>query len=86
MVTFTDIGPELNGLVGKPLPKTNYPRSYQYVEREVDAQTYELLSRRADECNYVLLVRKLDENVLSWRFVNKPPPQGCKFQSVRQLM
>ena len=86
MVEVFDMETELNKLIGKPLPKVNYPRSYAYVEREVDAEAYELVSRRPDQCNYVLLVKRPTDIVVSWRYVTTPPPQGCKFQHVHQLM
>jgi hypothetical protein len=84
MVEFIDMETQLNTYVGKRLELPQ--RSAVFTHREVDSERYELLSRRPDQCNYILVVRKADDHVLSWRFVNTPTPQGCKFQNVRQLM
>lgn len=86
MVTFKDMEPALDQEIGKPLPKHPYPIEWSFVRREVDGETYELLSRRPDECNYVLTVRAVDDVVIRWRFLGDPPPTGCRFQNVRQLM
>jgi hypothetical protein len=86
MVSFQEMGPELDQKIGKPLPKLGHPIEWWYVRREVDSETYELVSRRPDECNYVLTVRAEDQVVLKWRFLNDIQPKTCRFQQVRQLM
>lgn len=87
MVTFSDMESSLNADVGQPAPDLavgHTSRMFKY--RDVDNEIYELLSLRPDECNYALVVRKKDKTIVGWHFVNSPPPTGCKFQHVRQLM
>ena len=86
MVTFQDMEPVLDQYIGKPMAKGPYPLEWHFVRREVDGQTYELVSRRSDKCDYVLSVRTVDDVVIRWRFLNTPPPVGCRFQHVKQLM
>lgn len=86
MVTVMDMEPELDRMIGKPLPKSNHPIEYAFERREVDGEKYELVSHRPDQCNYVLSVKALDNTITGWRFLLNPPPKGCRFQQVRQLM
>lgn len=86
MVTFQEMGPRLDQYIGKPMSTGSRPIADYFVRRDLDDQTYELVSRRPDECNYVLSVRTVDGVVTGWRYLSNPPPTGCRFQHVRQLM
>lgn len=86
MVEFKDMAESLDADVGKPAPNTAVGNASFYKYHDVDHETYELTWIRPDECSYSLVVRKVDRTIVGWRFLKSPPPIGCKFQQVRQLM
>jgi len=86
MVEFEDMEKSLNARVGQPAPDTTDGQASYFKYRDVDSETYELTWIRPDACSYALVVRKADRIILGWRFLQNPPPTGCKFQSVKQLM
>jgi hypothetical protein len=86
MVQFTDMTESLNANVGKPAPNPAVGNASDYKYQDVDHETYELIWIRPDECSYALVVRKVDKTIVGWHFLKNPPPMGCKFQHVRQLM
>ena len=87
MVTFSDMETSLNADVGKSAPDLAVGHTrWMFNYHDVDAETYELTSLRPDECNYALMVRKKDKVIIGWRYLQNPPPTGCKFQSIKQLM
>lgn len=86
MVSYEDLEPVLDRMVGKPLPNSPYPLEWSYRKRVVNSESYELVSLRPDECNYVLAVRSVDNVILGWRFVEAQRMKPCRFQHVRQLM
>lgn len=86
MVEFEDMEISLNARIGKPAPEKTAATAHQYQVRDIDSETYELTWARPDSCSHVLVVSKLSQTVVTWRFLQSPPPVGCKFQTVRQLM
>jgi hypothetical protein len=87
MVTFSSMETSLNAEVGKAAPDLTVGHtSWMYAYHDVDSETYELTSLRPHECNYALVVRKKDKTIIGWHYLRSPPPTGCKFQSVKQLM
>ena len=87
MVTFSDMEASLNADVGKSAPDLAVGHtSWMFKYHDVDSETYELTSLRPDVCNYALVVRKKDKTIIGWHYLQSPPPTGCKFQSVKQLM
>lgn len=86
MVKFEDMETSLNARIGKPAPETTAADANQYKYSDIDSETYELTWARPDGCSYVWVVSKVNKTILKWRYVQSPPPTGCKFQTVRQLM
>ena len=86
MVEFEDMTDSLNARIGKPAPNTAVGNASFYKYRDVDRETFELTWTRTDECSYALVIRKTDSTIIAWHFLKNPPPTGCKFQNVHQLM
>lgn len=86
MVELEDMESSLNARIGKPAPETTAADANQYKYNDIDSETYELTWARPDACSYVWVVSKSSKTLLKWRYVQSPPPTGCKFQTVRQLM
>jgi hypothetical protein len=86
LIKFEDMESSLNARIGKPAPDTNSANSNQYRYSDIDSETYELTWVRPDACSYAWVVSKASKTLLKWRYVESPPPTGCKFQAVQQLM
>lgn len=86
MVSYEDMEPVLDQMVGKPMPKSPYPLEWHFRKKYIDKESYELVSLRSDNCNYVVKVRAIDEVVLGWKFLESQRVKTCRFQHVRQLM